>query len=69
MRLLSRIWPWSTIYRLRQELKEANDRAQMFQNALHEVDPFYWTRKVFDLHAASPRMNVQITGIHSGSGE
>jgi len=67
--LLSRIWPWSTISRLRQELNEANERTRMFQDALYDVDPFYWTRKMFDMHAASTRMNVQITGIRSGSGE
>jgi hypothetical protein len=58
-----RIWPWSTISRLKRELDEEKDRSQMFEDELYKADPTWWAKKVIALHTSCPRNNCVITGI------
>lgn len=63
MSILSLIWPWAEIYRLRRQLVAAQKQVQALQSALNEADPFYYARKWGELAASSPRMNCRIMGI------
>ena len=63
MTILNHIWPWSKIRRLEHELKASRKFADIYVEALREVDPHYWMRKQIDATILSPRMNCIITGI------
>ena len=66
MKILSLLWPWAEIARLRSQLAVAQEQSRAFQSALNEVDPLYFVRKWGEMNISSPQMNCRLTGIDVG---
>jgi len=64
--LRNRIWPWSEIEWLKGLLEYHRRTAEMFQDELYRADPFWFTKKVIELHKDDPRTNTVITGVRNG---
>jgi len=63
MTILNHVWPWSKIRRLEQELEASRKFADIYVEALREVDPHYWMRKQIDATRLSPRLKSVLMGI------